>query len=272
MSKIDYNDIKIGIIGQGFVGNAVYQKFKETYCVLTYDLNKTKSNSTFEKIIEECKHIFLCLPTPMGESGKCDTSIVHDVVGNISKSATSLKTIILKSTVPPGTVDEINLKYDNVYVCFNPEFLTAVNAVEDFRNQDRIVLGGIKTHTKEVGKIYRVLFPKTKIVYTTNKVAEMTKYVINTFLAMKVSYANEINEFCRKSEIPYDEVIECAVLDKRLGKSHWKVPGPDGDFGFGGTCFPKDINALIYEYLKHDLNPLMLESTWKKNVGVRKTI
>jgi UDPglucose 6-dehydrogenase len=261
---------KIGIIGQGFVGNAVYQKFKEAYEVLTYDLIKDKCNSTFKEVVDQCEFIFLCLPTPMGDEGKCNTFIVEDVLREISYIAKSLKIIILKSTIPPGKTDSWNVITSNVYICFNPEFLTAANAVEDFANQDRIIIGGIKTYAKLVGKLYKVLFPKVKIVYTTNRIAEMVKYVANTFLAMKVSYANEIYEFCKEAEIDYDEVAKYTMLDKRLGKTHWAVPGPDGDFGFGGACFPKDVNAMIYHFKLYDVDPIMLEATWKKNLKVRK--
>ena len=262
--------MKIGIIGQGFVGNAIYQKFKETYEVLTYDLDDSKCNSSLKTVVNECKYIFLCVPTPMGTFGKCDTSIVESVLENISNLAEDEKIIILKSTVPPGTTDTYNGIYTNLYIVFNPEFLTAVNAVEDFANQDRIILGGEEKITKSIGKIYKKLFPKTKIVYTTNEVAEMCKYVINTFLAVKVSFANEIYEFCKNTEIDYQEVINCVTLDKRIGNTHWQVPGPDGKYGFGLACLPKDINALIYEYGQYSLDPLMLKAAWEKNLKVRK--
>ena len=107
------------------------------------------------------------------------------------------------------------------------------------------------------------------IIKTGSTTAEMVKYFANCFLATKVSFANEMKQFCDKKNIDYDKVVEYALYDNRIGQSHLGVPGPDGKLGFGGSCFPKDINALIHEMKKEDVNPSMLEATWKKNLLVR---
>ena len=98
----------------------------------------------------------------------------------------------------------------------------------------------------------------------------MVKYVTNAFLATKVSFANEMYEICEKLDIDYDKVIEYVLHDERLGKSHWAVPGPDGDFGYGGHCFPKDVKALIKVAIDNDILPKMLIATDDKNKQVRK--
>ena len=240
--------MNIGIIGQGFVGNAVYNKFKNYYNVLTFDLDKTICNSSFEKINKDCKYIFVCLPTPMNTDGSCYTGIVEDLLtmlDNRSKEISQSKIVVVKSTIPPGTTKKWNDKFDNLSVVFNPEFLTEANAVKDYENQNRIILGGPKNETLQLNSIFSKVFPNAKIINTNSTDAEMVKYTTNSFLAMKVSFANEIYQICKKVNADYDKVIESTIQDDRLGTSHWKVPGPDGDFGYGGHCFPKDINALI---------------------------
>ena len=195
----------------------------------------------------------------MRKSGECDLSILQAALQEINEVAqkTNLcKTIVIKSTIPPGTTDTLNTEYSNLAITFNPEFLTEANAVEDYKNQNRIIIGGDRPHTSEVKRIFAKAFPKVPIIKTSATIAETIKYVTNTFLSMKVSYANEIYQLCGALGIDYDKVIEYARYDDRLGNSHWSVPGPDGDFGFGGHCFPKDIAALQHLHLKGLFNSL----------------
>lgn len=234
----------LGVIGQGFVGNSVYQKFKNYYSVLTYDLDKKKCNSSIEEIRQKCRIVFICVPTPMHNTGRCDISIVDNVISQFSDLNGLI--IVNKSTVIPGTTDELNLKYKNLEIIFNPEFLTERNAVEDYRNQERIILGGPRPATSIVKNIFSKVFPNATLIKTGSKHAEMVKYFTNAFLATKVSFANEMYDLCSKLELDYDKVIEYCQYDKRIGNSHLNVPGPDGDFGFGGHCFPKDLSAIIY--------------------------
>lgn len=262
----------IGIIGQGFVGNAVYQKFKNYYDVLTYDLDESKSNSNVNEIISKCTNIFVCLPTPMNKDGSCNISIVEGVLDTIDLTTDNLETkrnIIIKSTIPPGTTSKWNRRFESLNIVFNPEFLTEVNAVSDYENQDRIILGGVRPATTELKTIFSKVFPKAHIIKTDSTHAEMVKYLTNTFLSTKVSFANEMYSLCNKLNVDYDKVIEYATLDDRLGKSHWNVPGPDGDFGFGGHCFPKDLSAILY--LSNELNTMnnVLSAVQETNNNVR---
>ena len=263
----------IGIIGQGFVGNAVYQKFKNYYDVLTNDLDENKSTATLENLTQMCSTIFLCLPTPMKSDGKCDTSILEKVLDKIDLLTDNLetkKTIVIKSTIPPGTTEKFNKRYESLDIVFNPEFLTERNAVEDYNNQDRIILGGPRPSTTELKQIFSKVFPEAHIIKTDSTHAEMVKYLTNSFLATKVSFANEIYQICEGLHIDYDKVVEYATYDERLGKSHWNVPGHDGDFGFGGHCFPKDLSALLR--LAEDLNVVdnVLSAVEQTNYSVRK--
>ena len=258
----------IGIIGQGFVGNAVYQKFKNYFNVLTFDLDNSKCNSTEDELFEKSEIIFVCLPTPMNNDGSCNIDIVEGVIKKIDEK-TKNKIVIIKSTVPPNTTNTLNSKYNNVTVAFNPEFLTERNAVEDYENQGRIILGGPRPATTILKQVFSKVFPKAEIIKTDSTHAEMVKYLTNTFLSVKVSFANEIYQLCNKLNIDYDKVVEYATHDERLGNSHWSVPGHDGDFGFGGHCFPKDLSALIS--LTNELGTLnnVLNATKQTNDIVR---
>ena len=263
----------IGIVGQGFVGNAVYQKFKNYYDVLTHDKDDTKSTSTLDNMVHLCDTIFLCLPTPMKSDGRCDTSILEsvlDTIDLISDNYESNKTIVIKSTIPPGTTEKWNKKYESLTLVFNPEFLTERNAVSDYENQNRIILGGPRPATTELKQIFSKVFPKAHIIKTDSTHAEMVKYLTNSFLATKVSFANEIYQLCDKLDIDYDKVVEYATLDDRLGKSHWGVPGHDGDFGFGGHCFTKDLAALLHLTVELGTINNVLLATSNTNDDVRK--
>ena len=263
----------IGIIGQGFVGNAVYQKFKNYYDVLTYDLDKSKCNSTYEDLVFKSDTIFLCLPTPMNEDGSCHTDILEKELVNIDLLADNQevkKTIVVKSTISPGTTSKWNDLYESLDIIFNPEFLTEANAVDDFNNQNRIILGGPRPATTKLRQIYSKVFPQAHIIRTDSTHAEMVKYLTNAFLATKVSFANEIYQICGKLNVDYDKVVEYATLDNRLGKSHWQVPGPDGDFGFGGHCLPKDLSSLIHLAMSLDTEINVLNAVEETNDIVRK--
>ena len=262
----------IGIIGQGFVGNAIYQKFKNYFDVHTYDLDESKSNDTKENVIHQ-QYLFLCLPTPMNTDGSCNVDIIERELENIDLIADNhevVKTVVIKSTISPGTTEKWNKKYEALNIVFNPEFLTEANAVEDFNNQSRIILGGPRPATTELRRLYSKVFPKAHIIKTDSTHAEMVKYLTNSFLATKVSFANEIYQVCEKLNIDYDKVVEYATLDDRLGKSHWNVPGPDGDFGFGGHCLPKDLSALIYLAMNLDTETNVLNAVEETNDVVRK--
>ena len=260
--------MNIGIIGQGFVGNAIYQKFKKFYNVLTYDLDKSKCNANEQEVFD-CETIFVCLPTPMQKDGGCATFLIEPVLESINAN-NKTDVVVIKSTIIPGTVERWNNMYENIQVVHNPEFLTERNAVQEFNNQNRIILGGPRPATTKLKQIYSKVFPKAHVIKTDSTHAEMIKYLTNTFLSLKVSFANEIYQICSKLKIDYDKVVEYATMDERLGESHWSVPGHDGDFGFGGHCFPKDLSALIK--LAEDLNiePKILKATQDKNNEVRK--
>lgn len=267
---------RIGLVGRGFVGEAVLQGMTHAFNVSYYDkrtgyLYSTNTTHCFnvEQVIELTDGpIFLCLPTPMRKDGSADISIVEGVVKEISNLSEG-RTLIIKSTIPPGTTEYLNSTYNRVVCVYNPEFLREATSIEDFKTQDRIIIGGPHEAVSIVKQMYQHAYPEVPTTKTSSTIAEMVKYATNCFLATKVSFANEIAQICEKLEIDYDKVVEYATKDKRLGTSHWSVPGPDGHKGFGLTCFPKDLNALIT--LAHTLktHPTVMEAVWEKNLEVR---
>lgn len=264
---------KIGIIGQGFVGNSVREGFNNFFETITFDINGNCTESSLFELIEKVNETFLCLPTPMKKNGECDLSIVRNCLSQIDLIVKSLNKkdfiVIIKSTIPPGTTEKLNSENENLNIVFNPEFLTEANAVEDFKNQNRIIVGGDRPYTSKVKTIFEKAFPKVPIIKTSSTIAEMIKYVTNTFLATKISFANEIYQICQAIDIDYDKVIEYAKYDNRLGNSHWSVPGHDGDLGYGGHCFPKDISALKFLADNLNVDSTMLSAAIDKNNKVR---
>ena len=265
--------MRIGIVGQGYVGTAVKEVFSKHYETNTYDLNGKCSCESLDELIDNSDVIFVCVPTPMKKDGSCDTSIVEGVVGDLNALALtrqcSDRIIAIKSTIPPGTTNRLNKNHEFVSVIFNPEFLTEANFIDDFKNQNRIIIGGERPSTTKLRQVYSLVFPDATIVKTGSKTAEMVKYMTNTFLATKVSFANEMKMICDKIDIDYDKVVEYSTYDERLGKSHWAVPGPDGKLGYGGSCFPKDINALINLCGEMDIPARTLLGAWITNLNVR---
>jgi UDPglucose 6-dehydrogenase len=275
----------IGVIGRGFVGEAILQGMVHAFNVIYYDKYKaihprdrvgkhTREDRAYEikEVLERTDGpIFLCLPTPMKKNGLADISIVEGVVKEINELTPhdEQKVLIIKSTVPPGTTEVFNARYENIKCVFNPEFLTERAAIEDFKNQDRIIIGGPHLAVSVVKQMYQVAYPNIATTKTSSTIAEMVKYTTNCFLATKVAFANEIYQICDGLGIDYDKLIEYATKDKRLGTSHWAVPGHDGHVGFGGTCLPKDLNALVSVAHNLGVDPSVMEAVWKKNLEIR---
>lgn len=268
----------IGIIGQGFVGSAVREGMEKYFDIICFDKdpNKFSNSVSVFNVVENSVLCFLCVPTPMKKSGECDLSIVNKALNEIYECTTSLNKnqyiVVIKSTIPPGTTSKLNLEFPNISIVFNPEFLTEANSVNDYLEQNRIIIGGDRPASSKVKMIFSKAFPRIPIIKTSSTIAETIKYVTNTFLAMKVSYANEVYQICQELNIDYDKVIEYSRYDDRLGNSHWSVPGPDGDFGFGGHCFPKDLAAFEFIAKEMGIDTIMLTAALDKNKKVRKNI
>ena len=256
----------IGIVGNGFVGNAVYQNLRDKVDCKVYDVDKNRSLNTLGEVILQ-DFIFVCLPTPMREGGECDLSILDNFFDNLPEHV--IGTFIIKSTVPVGTTKKYSERHNVIH---NPEFLTARNAVADFANSERNIVGGDMELCSEFVTFFDQHFPNIPSFITTSDESEAIKYFSNTFLAYKVAYFNKIYDLCQAVGMDYDTVCEGVTADSRIGKSHTKVPGIDNDRGFGGTCFPKDLNSLIVQMESHGVNADMLKEVWQYNKQIRKVI
>lgn len=264
----------IGIIGYGFVGRATGEGFATSpkNKVFWYDKFK-KSPNTLEDVVEKSEFIFVCVPTPIFEDySGMDMSIVDGVVAEVAPriSGTS-KLLIIKSTSLPGTAKKLIKKYSGVNFVMNPEFLTQKNANRDFLNPTRTVVGTDSSDAaKRVMELYKTILPKEhNFIVTTPTSSEVAKYMSNLMLASKVLLANEFYELSSKVGANYLEVQKVVESDPRIG-THIGVPGPDGDMGFGGACFPKDMVGILGLARELKLDMSALEAVWKKNLKVRK--
>ncbi len=268
-------DIRIGVIGKGFVGTAVAHGFSHQTSyganIKIYDINPAKSQNTLEDTVNNSDFLFLSVPTPSSKDGTMDLSVVKNALKSMNDINENKDNIVLlRSTVVPGTTKMLQEKFSNLRFVFNPEFLTERSAIFDFINQSRVILGGEKKYTKRVKELYRDRFGEyLPVIETTFQTAELIKYMNNLFFATKVSFLNEMKLLADKIDVNWDEAVEGFILDGRIGHSHLSVPGPDGKFGFGGSCFPKDIQALINFGEKNDLEMNVLKGAWATNLKVR---
>jgi len=251
----------IGIIGLGYVGSAVLNVFRNEN-IFSFDINKPCNQSSIENLVEKSQIIFVCVPTPMKSNGECSIDIVENVLKEINLTSKKVE-VIIKSTVPPGTCRAFQEKYKNLNIIFSPEFLTEANFNEDFSKQDRIIFSG-KSYSKSLN-LFQKYFTDVKYIFLSYEEAEMVKYVGNCFLALKVSFANEVFKLCEKMDIEYNNVINVVSIDKRIGSSHFSVPGPDKKMGFGGSCFPKDISAFLALYKDYNVKNYILKAAWERN-------
>ncbi len=255
---------KLGIIGHGYVGESQSFAFSPSFDVRVYDKDSLKSTHSLNEVLDS-DFIFVCVPTPMKKDGSQDLSFVE----NFFKTAKEGPIYIIKSTVIPGTTNLLNEKFKNLKIIFSPEFLTERTAKLDILTQTRIILGGNKNLTTEVRDIYNIRFKNKTVIETDSLTAEYIKYMNNTFFASKVSIMNEFYRLAKHLGVDWETALYGFVSDQRIGDSHLNVPGPDGKLGFGGTCFPKDINAFISFAKKNNVNMNVLEAAWKTNLEVR---
>jgi len=272
--------MKLGIIGNGFVGNAIAHAFIPCMEVKIFDKDPEKSYNTLEEVVNDSDVVFISVPTPMRADGTIDLTIVESVFDAVEacKERSSKAIFVLKSTVVPGTTRELKKKHPYLQIVFNPEFLTERHARFDFLNQSRIVLGfetdlddGQRNLTvNKIKQLYDLRFSGNNFITTNYETAEMIKYFNNLFFAVKVSFMNEMKLVAEKTgTINWEKAVRGFVSDGRVGDSHLQVPGPDGKKGFGGSCFPKDINAFMTFADSIGLDLGVLKGAWSTNLNVR---
>ena len=297
----------IACIGQGFVGGSLTTVFSErNFNVYVFDKAGICAKGGYHSSVVDENHpphnprsvtelvqslegvkkgftgvYFVCLPTPMQEDGEADLSIVEGVLTELSLIPGN-RVAVVKSTVPPGSTEKWNKAFENtgLRVIFSPEFLREATALDDMRNQDRIILGGPRPHINKVKQVFQAAFPNVPILKTSSTTAEFVKYFTNIHLAARVSLSNELYQVCDKLDksglnIDYDKVLEYAQYDRRLGGSHMRVPSFESDdegnslYGFSLSCFCKDINALMFVAKSLGVDPKVMSGVWEKNLEVR---
>jgi len=263
--------IKIGIIGYGFVGQAVANSFagRDNVKVKIHDPAYPDISKSIDSIKDKCEAIFVCLPTPQNEHGACDTTILEEVLEQLLGYA---GVVICKSTAPPVTYRRLSNQL-GLKLIHAPEFLTAANANSDYLDPVNIVIGGKNSLWEEAAKyiVPYTNFNPVNVEYCSIAEAAMFKYVANTMLAMKVVMNNEYAAMCERFNINWETVAGIAEGDARLGYTHWRVPGPDKKRGFGGACFPKDATALLNMANESDLEMTMLSTAIRTNDQLRNT-
>jgi len=261
----------IGIIGNGFVGKATNQLKCKDVDILAYDVNPEACNPKGLRLhdLNACELMFVSVPTPMDKDGSCHLTIVKTVLSNL-KEIGYKGFVVLRSTVPVGTSDELQCY-------FMPEFLTEKNYIHDFIQNKDWIFGLLRLNEEQdiifqskIKELFQLAFDNERIKHNTlhflsNKEAEMVKMFRNCFLSTKVSFCNEVYEFCEKKNINYENVRKIAANDDRILHSHTVVPGHDGRKGFGGTCFPKDTASLRYEMTKAGMKPFVLDAIIERN-------
>lgn len=259
----------IGIVGNGFVGGAIVQGFSTFKDIFVYDNDPNKSVNSLDETLN-AKYIFVCLPTPMvsAEGGECNLSIIENFFSNVKYKENQV--FIIKSTVPVGTTKRLREEYSLPNIVHCPEFLTARTARVDFICAARSIIGGESLYRLMVKSLLEERFPGTPVYLTTSDESELIKYASNCFFATKIIFFNEMRLLCDEMKLNWDSVIQGIVSDGRIGQSHFQVPGHDGEYGFGGACFPKDVNAMIKTMEEHGLNPELLKAVWNENKQIRK--
>jgi UDPglucose 6-dehydrogenase len=256
----------IGIIGLGFVGGTIFKWFKKKkYQLYCYD--KFKKIGSPEEV-SKADIIFLCLPTPYRKNIGADLSALKENLDYFKNHKN--KIFVIKSTVPPGTTENFQKQYPQHKFLFNPEFLRAGDPWKTFINTD-LQIAGYTQKSKNLAKKILNLLPQGKnftgIMPATE--AEIVKYAVNSFLAMKVIFANQIYELTQKLNANYETIKQALESEPRLGKSHFNV-FHEGYRGFGGACLPKDLLSFITLYKKLKLKSELFETVWKINFNYLK--
>ena len=261
--------MNIVIAGYGPVGKAAEHALKKNINVETYidDPYKNRQLDPYILYADLVDAVVVCVATPMGDDGRCVTENVQDVFDKYGKDCKYL----IKSTTDPLFLVEAAKTYD---ITMSPEYLrgtTGNDPTEDFMNQEFAVYGG------ENARWWHELFKPTllnlkdeNVRFVSLEQAAFAKYALNCFLATKVTYFNEIYQAYKAMGFTgFDGMIDALCLDPRVGRSHTQVPGPDGEFGYGGHCFPKDMSGLISATESVNMNPELLKAVRDYNTKVR---
>lgn len=239
--------MKIGIIGLGYVGSAIAWAHRSDQVVVRDP--KLKDSAELHQF-NDCDAVYICVPSPSTEDGHCDTSILEGVLkeltfANIAKD----KVLISKVTAPPSAYARLLEQYPNLVHC--PEFITAANNIADYQNSRYFIFGGHPEWCERAKDVVRSAVPLVhdKLLITDIQSASLFKYMINGYLATKVTYMNDMQKLAEVYGIEWPKFSSLALWEDRIGYTHLKVPGSNGEYGWAGACFPKDIAAIQMEAL-----------------------
>ena len=258
--------MRIGVVGVGTIGRAVMSVAKSRGIeVLPVDPALDRSYSLERMISEDPDAVFICLPTPGKPSGECDVSILEEVLVRLGDYKFP---IIVHSTAPWKFYDYWGNRLRTlVHV---PEFITAIDPATQYANQQRVIIGGTSTACRQASIIIDQVIRPVTMEYMSITEAAFVKYLSNSFLATKVVFMNQMQSLANACGINWSAIAEAAQKDTRLGTSHWQVPGPDGQRGYGGMCFPKDVDSLLSQSDDAGIGLSLLEEAKKANSKLRK--
>jgi UDPglucose 6-dehydrogenase len=262
---VDIDANKVAKLGSGQI--TIYEPGLEKLFQRNLKENRLTFTTNLGDAVEHAEIVFLALPTPPGADGSADLKYILGVADHLGKMLKSYKVIVNKSTVPVGTADKVQFAISQNFkgdfdVVSNPEFLREGVAVDDFMKPDRVVIG---TRSEKAKKIMNDLYAPfvrqgNPIIFMDERSSELTKYAANSFLATKISFMNEVAQLCEKLGADVDFVRRGIGSDERIGK-RFLFPG----IGYGGSCFPKDVQALIKSADDVDYNFQILKSVEKVN-------
>lgn len=264
------NTKTVGVVGMGVVGKSIFKGMAQTHQVFGHDLNPLFSINSLSDV-SGCDFIFLCLPTPSLSDGSANISSIHNAIEEIiqKKQYRKSSVFVLKSTVPMGTTTNIEKKYSiNIVHC--PEFLSSKTAEIDFITTTRVIIGSnLDSNSNIVSELFLSRFPGINIIKVTPEESEFIKYFLNCFYATKITFFNEMRLLADNINLNWENIISGVLSSGWVEKMHTQVPGPDGAFGFGGACFPKDTKALSYIFKQNNIEDLVLSSVIEQNKKIR---
>lgn len=278
MSKVPPS---VGCIGAGYVGGSFATGFAHYTNVKIYDINPMLKTDEYEDVIKQ-DVIVVALPSPMRKDGSVDISIIDNALIILNEALDdhhigNPKPVVLKSTCPPQALVDWQDQLRKITLIFNIEFLTERTARLDFQQSNRIILGvpnGSKPENhelelKKVERLFEIRFPQVPIYWVSYAEASLIKYATNSFFCVKLSFCNEFAQICEAYSLDYNAVMGKVLLDQRIGRSHWMVPGHDNHKGWGGSCFYKDLQGYMHIAKDANVDPKLAKAAWDKNEEVR---
>ncbi len=278
--------MSIGIVGFGILGNAINDVFKDNINVIKSDPSLVKDGANLTRVVLNCNYIFVCVPTPYSFRKKeTDCRIIESVISEINELSGKFNKqpiVIIKSTTPPSVIRDFIDRFSNISIVVNPEYLTEKNARYDFIHQQVMILGGKLEDCEKVRSLflrYSICNRDCEVGFCKAEEAALLKYMANTMLAVKNIFLNQFKQyydsyFNSTDDERFNDILKLFFLDKRMGdvyinKKSYTIPGHDGDVGYGGKCLPKDINSIIAEAEKVNIDLSLLKETEKSNQKIR---